>query len=59
MDSKKKSMSNQARFGTKAETLSRMEGNIKTAYILPQVRFTTEEWDASGCSLDVIAPRPD
>jgi len=30
--------------GTKAETLERLYGNIKTAKVLPQVRFSVKDW---------------
>jgi glutamine kinase len=32
------------RFGTKAETLERLRGRLRSAEVLPQVRFTASEW---------------
>jgi len=31
-------------FGTKAETLERLEGRLASAVVLPQVRVTVDDW---------------
>ncbi|WP_127533597.1 PEP/pyruvate-binding domain-containing protein [Paenibacillus kobensis] len=38
-------------FGTKAETLERLEGLIPYATVLPQFRFLVEQWDGSRHSV--------
>ncbi|MBI2339378.1 MAG: phosphoenolpyruvate synthase [Deltaproteobacteria bacterium] len=35
------------RFGTKAETLERLEAVLKSARVLPQIRMTVKEWEES------------
>ncbi|MBY0358232.1 MAG: hypothetical protein K2W82_09550 [Candidatus Obscuribacterales bacterium] len=34
-------------FGTKSETLERLEGKLKEAVVLPQMRFTVAEWQGA------------
>jgi phosphohistidine swiveling domain-containing protein len=42
-------------FGTKSETLERLEGQLTEACVLPQIRFTVEEWNRNSSSiLDAI-----
>lgn len=42
-------------FGTKAETLERLEARLNNGRVLPQLRFTVREWnDASGAVLDLL-----
>ena len=38
-------------FGTKAETLERLYGNIKNAIILPQIKFSVGEWEGKSDSI--------
>jgi hypothetical protein len=35
-------------FGTKAETLARLQGKLSHGVVMPQVSFTTQEWFAHG-----------
>ena len=38
-------------FGTKSETLELLAGKVTEARILPQIRFTVEEWERDPCSV--------
>ena len=43
-------------FGTKAETLAALEERIENAQVLPQIRFSVDEWrDAGGRLSSIIA----
>jgi phosphohistidine swiveling domain-containing protein len=46
-------------FGTKAETLLQLKGQLKYAKVLPQLSFTVRQWLKSGRSLKVLSHRPD
>lgn len=39
------------KFGTKAETLLRIQNELKYAYVLPQIYFSVDEWktNTDGC----------
>lgn len=39
------------KFGTKAETLARISGLLKTAVVLPQISFTVGQWHRSPANL--------
>ncbi len=47
-------------FGTKAETLERLQGVLSSAIILPQARFTVSDWqsDRNGCLKRISAAMP-
>lgn len=46
-------------FGTKAETLARLEGCLRSARVLPQWSFTLADWEAAGRRLPAPGPGPD
>ncbi len=39
-------------FGTKAETLALLEGQLEHGKVLPQVRISVAQWEAAGCSFE-------
>jgi len=39
------------KFGTKAETLERLEGMLSSAQVLPQYRFTVGDWNADSANI--------
>ena len=44
------------KFGTKAETLSLLEGRLTTATVLPQVTFTVTDWIDAQCDIYTLMP---
>ena len=52
-------MSVHVQFGTKAETLARLQGQLKKAIVLPQFRFTVAQWLDAKRDINCLEGTPD